>query len=343
MKNHEYLIRYLIFVLLSCVSLVFCFYFFKLNKEATKPFILEYKENTDIDYDVYLKKNSFFDSVSKEKVKKDSIVLVTNLIDKLNVKYNYNINFSDYVYGEYAYYVKAIVESNEKEGSNNYWSKVYNLTDKKTKKIINSKSVNLGEKINVEYDKYNDILNDWKKLSNVSMDGKLRLVLSFESKIGSEKLNSNYELNKDIELYMTLGSEKTKIYDVDGSGTKRIIEDNKNSVTSSKYRVGVVSTFITTIIFLVLILLTRNEQVENNKFKTELKRILNEYDDIIVDTYPILTNDLNVIKVKSFDELLDAYYEVREPINYYRNKHSAVFIIIHNNMAWMYTMMNYDK
>ena len=47
--------------------------------------------------------------------------------------------------------------------------------------------------------------------------------------------------------------------------------------------------------------------------------------------------------VKSFDELLDAYYEVREPINYYRNKHSAVFLIIHNNMAWMYTLMNYDK
>ena len=78
-------------------------------------------------------------------------------------------------------------------------------------------------------------------------------------------------------------------------------------------------------------------------YDKELKRILSTYDGIIVNvsSLPDLEK-FNVIKVKSFDELLDAHSEVRLPINYYRQKNRSTFILVNDTMLWMYILKNVD-
>ena len=72
-----------------------------------------------------------------------------------------------------------------------------------------------------------------------------------------------------------------------------------------------------------------------------MSKILTAYDGIIVNasTLPDL-NKFNVIKVRSFDELLDAHSEVRLPINYYRQTNKSIFILVNDTMLWMYTLEN---
>ena len=43
-------------------------------------------------------------------------------------------------------------------------------------------------------------------------------------------------------------------------------------------------------------------------------------------------------EVKTFEELLDAYNEVRLPINYYQNKSGteSTFFIANENIVWIY-------
>ena len=110
-----------------------------------------------------------------------------------------------------------------------------------------------------------------------------------------------------------------------------------------KYRIGVVFSFLLAVICIILILITRNNQKNDNKYYVELKRILNTYDGIIVNvsSLPDLEK-FNVIKVRSFDELLDAHSEVRLPINYYRQKHKSTFILVNDTMLWMYVLRNVD-
>ena len=73
-----------------------------------------------------------------------------------------------------------------------------------------------------------------------------------------------------------------------------------------------------------------------------LRKILNNHDSIIVNAdFASLpnTDDYDVIKVTSFDELLDVYNEVRMPINYYQNKSiESIFMIINDGVIWEYRL-----
>jgi hypothetical protein len=92
-----------------------------------------------------------------------------------------------------------------------------------------------------------------------------------------------------------------------------------------------------------MIIVKRNNKKSENKYYVELKRILSTYDGIIVNvsSLPDLTK-FNVIKVRTFDELLDAHGEVRMPINYYSQKNKATFILVNDTMLWMYVLRNVD-
>ena len=55
-------------------------------------------------------------------------------------------------------------------------------------------------------------------------------------------------------------------------------------------------------------------------------------------------NDLKVIEVNTFSELIDAHSEVRMPINYYEEVADckSVFVLVSTNMAWVYTLINHE-
>ena len=161
----------------------------------------------------------------------------------------------------------------------------------------------------------------------------------------SEK--KSYQINNsDIKLELPLSKAATEITISDsGNSSNKKIEEKETDSDSKyfKYRVGVVFSFVLAVICIILILITRNNQKNDNKYYTELKRILSTYDGIIVNvsSLPDLEK-FNVIKVRSFDELLDAHGEVRLPINYYSQKNKATFILVNDSMLWMYTLRNVD-
>ncbi len=345
----KYAIKYLLFTMLSCIFIVAGAYFYKLTKAQTIVHKIEYAEKSSIDYRVFLKDNKFFDEkyLTKESIVNKQQLLVAELIDKISINYNYVLSFSDKVNGKYSYYVKAVIESNESAGSKNYWSKEYVLTEKKTKDIQNADSIVVLESTDVKYEEYNKILSAWRELANVSMDGKLKVILVFESTIGHPTLEQKYQINNsDIKLELPLSKAATEITISENSNdTTKTIEEKEKSDDSKymKYRIGVVFSFLIAVMFLILIVITRNNQKNDNKYYVELKRILSTYDGIIVNvsSLPDLEK-FNVIKVKSFDELLDAHSEVRLPINYYRQKGKSTFILVNDTMLWMYVLRNVD-
>lgn len=348
-NSAKYLLKYLLFTMFTCIFIVLGVYFFKLTQSETIVHKVEYGETSNINYRVYLKENKFFDDkyLTKESIVNDKKLIVAELIDKISINYNYVLNFSEKVNGKYSYYVKAIVESNESAGSKNYWSKEYVLTEKKTKEINNSDSIVVLEDVDVQYEKYNKILNDWRSVANVSMDGKLKVILVFESTIGTPILQQKYNLNNsDIKLELPLSKAATEItINESADSSIKSIEEKEKSADSRymKYRLGVVFSCILASISIILILITRNNQKSDNKYYVELKRILSTYDGIIVNVTSLPDLDkFNVIKVRSFDELLDAHSEVRMPINYYSQKNKATFILVNDTMLWMYILRNVD-
>ena len=168
---------------------------------------------------------------------------------------------------------------------------------------------------------YNNILNKFKTKTDVPMSGKLKLVLVIKSELGSEILTGKYPISNTLNVEINLGDKTSNVKIIDSEGTKNseLLESYKEKEKDFvKYRFGVVVFICITLVFIFLGVLVRKEEKKNNYFFIRLKSILRNYDHIIVNVdATVSTKNYNVIKVKSFEELLDVHSEVRFPIYYY--------------------------
>ena len=75
------------------------------------------------------------------------------------------------------------------------------------------------------------------------------------------------------------------------------------------------------------------------EYELNVKKLLSSYDSIIVDlkTAPNLAG-IKVSEVDDFDELLDVYNSIHQPINFYTSRNTSIFIIINEKMAWKFTV-----
>ena len=311
------------------------FYLYKGGYFEKKMISLKYQENNEIDYKVYLKKNDFFESEYLEKGK----TYITSLIDHINVDYKYNIQFDNLVDGEYRYYVYATVESNKANGEANYWSKDYNITDEKTGKIEHSGEFSIHENLNIDYNKYNSILNSFKKTLGLgSANGLLKVYLKVNSEVTGNTIETPIESKLLLQLPL---SEMTIEASVDLDAHNNVKEVTK-TIDYAKLKLlrslGVIYIFAVIICFLILLIVTRKKR-DLHLYENTLKKMLSTYDGIIVNVkkLPDLTNH-QVIDVSSFEELLDAHGEVRMPINFYKDIDRSYFVLLNDKTAWKYTM-----
>ncbi len=330
----------IIFFVLTCIfAFIGCFlikYSHNINKEVS----VNYTEKSDVDYKVYLKENSFFETPYLEKNK----TYIASLIDYILIDYNYTFNVDKNVKGTYSYYIKGTVSANKNNSKDTYWSKDYILSEKQTKNYNNTKEINIKSQSKINYQVYNDLLNDFKSQYGVSMDGVLNVSLVIENIIQTDVVDRQIKKDSNIELNIPLTTLTVEVpiatNDVDNKGV--LISDTvKQEVTYYTimkylgYLSIVISALFLTYLLYTIYLISKCE----NKYNKTLKKILKTYDNIIVNTNTLPNLDsLDVISVTSFDELIDAHGEVRKPINYILQSDCSTFILINDGMAWRYDL-----
>lgn len=335
MKTKKYLIIQIIciFGIVFFTSINLFLYLNGYYKETKVT--LKYQENNDIDYKVYLKKNDFFETEYLEKGK----TYITSLIDHINVDYNYNIQFDNRISGEYKYYIYAVIESNKSNSNTNYWSKTYNITDEKVMNVKDVKEYSIHENVDIDYNKYNAILNSFKKTLNLnSSSGVLKVFLSVNSQVKGNEVEAPIESKLLLQLPLSEMTIEAAV-NLDVQNNKKevsaLVDTNKLKLMKN---LGYLYIAAACVSFVLLIYFTKLKN-SINVYESTLKKILNTYDGIIVNvkTVPDLSNH-QVIDVSSFEELLDAHSEVRMPINFYRGDYHSYFILINDKTAWKYVM-----
>lgn len=96
---------------------------------------------------------------------------------------------------------------------------------------------------------------------------------------------------------------------------------------------------------LLLVFTYRRDLKSVSLYERTLKKILSTYDSIIVNVEKLPSlSDLSVVDVTSFEELVDAQGEVRLPINFKEDKKKRIakFVLVRNNLAWVYTLKEVD-
>lgn len=309
---------------------------------SSKDYIsISYTENNSIKYKVYLKPNQYFETPYLE----ENRTYIASLIDYIDIDYQYLINFNKPVSGKYQYYIKASIYANKPNGeSGYYWYKDYQLTKPEEIDVENTQSYMINNNIKVKYDEYNKVLNSFRNEYSMQTNGQLQVSLIVESITQGEEYTDDIKVDSDLKLSIPLLQQT-----VEASIEKDAASKAKTlSMVDHSHRVIYISCMIIGVLIVSMALSAFIENIitiirssKRNLYRTQLNKILRNHDSIIatVTTLPDTTN-LNVIKVASFEELLDVYNEVRMPINYYQSHHKleSIFIIINGDVAWIYKL-----
>lgn len=325
----------------------FCLSFVFLDKGLTNYTreTIKYHEIDDVNYKVHLKENDFFEV---EYLPEDQIY-ITSLIDTINVRFNHVVKYDKNVSGKYKYYVKGIISATQESNSNNsFWQKEFELTEPKTLSYDNVSKNEVKENVEVDYQYFNDLLLEFKKTYNLSMDGTLKVILYVENEIESDSAKKN--IVKDSVLCLTIPLTKATIevpIKIDTTSAESTLSSGivyDDSVIYLIYKIASGVCFVlSAIIFIYVGLYIVKHKEKQSKFRKEISKILKTYDSIIVNSKEkVLLNELNVIKVDEFSELLDAHSEIRQPIIFYENNDCAMFVLINNQTAWQYLMRKTD-
>ena len=103
---------------------------------------------------------------------------------------------------------------------------------------------------------------------------------------------------------------------------------------------ALVASAIALVLLVTLITYTLNTRNEEAIYNSTLKKVLNNYDAILVEShnFPDLKGK-DIIKVTNMDDLVDAQIEIRKPIYYMiEGEDSCSFVLLDNNEACIYIL-----
>ena len=196
------------------------------------------------------------------------------------------------------------------------------MSEEKLFPIKDEKEYIINENIDINYDHYNAIANNFEASYGVDTESNLTVSMELHRRIDGTSV-SNSEINSDDKISLIIPlSEKTI-----NLKTKPIEMKTKNVVLSfNNYKIEDVKYLVFALLFLGFALVTficivkrtMSLKAKESSYDKMLRKILRQYDRLIVNvtTMPNFING-NTVEVNSFYELLDAKDNIHNAIFYY--------------------------
>lgn len=343
-KRQLKLITYFLILIIITVIGIISYYLISagINSYIIKE--VSYKEKSDIDYKVYLFDNNFFDAPYIEKGK----TYISSLIDYIDIEMKYNLNFSELVSGKYIYYVNGTILANKPNSNNDtYWNKTYTLVEPQIVEYDSNKGFDFITNIKVDYQKYNNILKEFKSEYGLAFDGLLKIELNVQSTNETTIMSNPIKINSIAQLSIPLTQQIINL-SIDLSNINeenRVFEKEQHIDLRDKIFITTGSILLMLYIITLFIWFQKIKKYLKSQsvYNKTRRKILKTYNSIIVNTENVpLFDTKNIINVSDFTELIDAQSEVRMPINYIEIKANkeSIFILIGNNVVWIYTLID---
>lgn len=332
----------IIYIIFMVISFVLAYLFIYNGFNTLTKIYANYQEDSEVLYNVYLKNDDNAMGMNKS--------YIANLVNDIDIGFNYKLLFDKHINGSYSYSVNSSVVAYQDDIDDILWTKDYNELNNRVGVINRDKTeiLSIKDGIKIDYDKYRDILNNFEKDSGIKISGYLLTTINIHMDLEIEGFNKQVKDDKIIKLIIPLSYDIFKI---------NIINDN-NKISSYYEFTGkdnvnylfLVLGAICLSIGISLLALIIKEMVDiakrESKYSKELKRILREYGDIIINVDKIYNKKkYNLIYVDSFSELLDVYNKKESPISFkeIEKNREAIFLLIEDDNAWIYRLVYNEK
>ena len=312
------------------------------TEEELKP-IYSYNLKRNIDYKVYLHENSFFEEKYLEKGKQ----YTSQLIDYIDIDFDYIYNGSDLADLNYFYDIKATIigeYENTSNGKQELWNKKYTLLDNKSKQLLNTTQFNIKENLKINYSDYNKVVNDFKTKFKLSIDAYLNIKLNikYDGKIkdSDKKISGTDALEINIPLSKSTINIDTKYEE---NNNKKVMPEIEDLKEMEKVYIGIVILIIDILMFIILF--NKIFVHKKSEYIKTLDKIMKDYSEIIIESSTNLNyDDLEILDIKTFEDMVDVEEELKSPImmyEYIKNQESW-FIVVNDNYAYRY-ILNADE
>jgi hypothetical protein len=333
-KNRMYR-RSLLYAFLLVIFSILGYLFLDSGFNTKTKVRVQYEDNSDVYYKVNYIDDSF-DSVNNK--------YISNMVDTIDITYDYKNVISEYVNGFYRYSVDALLITYEDNVNDSLWEREYELVGENTVVLDanNINSIKILDSFSIDFNRFKDEIDEFLNNNNLDMklQGYLKVRINiFESlKFGS--LENKYDDNKVITVGIPLTSDTFKI-DVNNIGSKNnCYEFTSNRTMNIVFLV--IGVFFVSLALTLLVFVIRQFNIirgmENEYHKT-LKKILSKYDKNIVKVNRFYANKkYNMIYVDSIEELMDVSNKKNKMISFKEIKrgYESLFVIIDEDDAWIY-------
>lgn len=276
---------------------------------------IAYSEVGDADYKVYLKDNNYYEESFLGK----DMQYIASLISTINTRFNYEMHAEKNLDFNYSYKIIGTLRITDKTDKEKVlYNKDYILKEETSQSLVDN-SFKIMEDVDIDYDKYNSYANafrrDYSLTSNADLIVKMVINVDGKYKELADKINKENSLEIAIPL-----SEQT----IDITMNSNKINQNGHLDTNKEMQIDNVVLLIAGICLLLLGLVgifiaiyIYIERYSNDPYEKALHKILKNYDTYIVKAKNNFSENENIIRVSSFEELIDAQQIEKTPILFF--------------------------
>ena len=325
-----------IMLVFAFIALIPCGYFVYRYYSLNKSHFVKLSEKSEVDYKVCLKENNFYEEKCVEKNNQ----YVASLIDYIPASFSYDLKFlGKDVDFKYNYKIEAIFDVIDKDNKRALFTKKEILYE--SDEIASSNSANIDYKLDIDYNKYNDLLSSFVTIYDLD-ETTNTLKVNLTVNILEDGNTSMSEINKGPVVSLSIPlTRKTVNVDIKAlenvSDTNVLIKSAENSVINLISAGGCLLISLSLIIYVIYYYASTRTILEI--YERRIRKITSTYDSYIQrisGSYPIGASQ--ICKVVSFRDMLEIKDSSDKPLLMLENEaKTGTFFIIPVGEGVIYT------
>ena len=337
-KNGIFLISLVSTVLLFIVTVVSFMQSVTIN---SKDGLVKYNETGNVDYKIYLKDNNYYDTSYLGK----GMQYVASLIKTVNVNFNYGMQFEEDIDYLVKYKVTGEVQITERDDpSRVLYTKTENIIDERNLTATKNE-FSLSTDVDIDYDKYNAIVNSYKKEYGLVTSSNLILTLEVNTQGNLTGVEDGLNKANRLQIVIPLSEQTVNIK----MNTEEIHETGTVISTGALFKVHnqllfIIFVFVCVVFVanLILDIYLYLKDFKKDVYKSKVDRILRDYDRIIVNGRVSIDENRfsNKVYPESFEEMVDAAQQLESPIYFYEviPNEKCFFVIAKDSTLYKYRL-----
>lgn len=300
------------------------------SAQLKEKYYIGYRESGNIDYNVFLKENAFFE---ENYLGKDQSY-VASLIDKIIADFSYEIDMdTDDVNYRYSYTVKSRLEIIDNTSDVAIFNPEYELVNVQNRSQSSSNRLKINEIVVINYDEYNDLANKFLETydltsttSNIVVTLEVDVLSDCEAFSGSAVDTYTSELR----IPLTTKTVNIKMTSAVPDAEANMIACTRGAGSEVFKTTAIVLGVVDAVMILLLVAFIYFTRTADITYAARVKKILSQYKSYIQRINNLFeTSGYQIIFVSSFDEMLEIRDTIQAPILMYENedKTCAKFMI----------------